>query len=67
MKLQYLRNKRTFSHRGVILECEGDWIKICHIPYCGMDKNTATKLADWLEKRAWDIECKRSPKPKVIK
>lgn len=56
MKLQYLRNKKVFSHRGVILEVEGPMIKICHIPYCGMDQDTARKLSIWLHRRAFDLE-----------
>lgn len=54
MRLQYLRSKKQFSHRGVIFEVENGWIKICHIPYCGMDKSTAKKLAAWLLKRAYE-------------
>lgn len=66
-RLQFLRNKKVFSRRGVIFECEDDVIKICHIPYSGMDFKTAEYLSDWLAKRSWDIVCKRSPKTRKLR
>ncbi len=58
MRLQYMHNKKTFSHRGVIFEIEDGWIKICHIPLCGMDYKTAFLLSQWLAKRACEMERK---------
>lgn len=64
MKLQFLSNKKVFSRRGVILRREGASIKICHMPYCGMDSTTAKELAKWLSKRSKEINIafKRGPK-----
>lgn len=64
VRLQYLHNKRVFSHRGVIFECYDGAIRIYHIPYCGMAPKTAELLATWLEHRALDITLKREPKGK---
>lgn len=65
MKLQYLRNKKEFSYRGVIFELESknerNAIVMCHWPHCGMDSKTARRFADWLYKRADDLD-KRSKK-----
>lgn len=63
-RLQYLHNKKVFSHRGVIIECRDGAVRICHIPHCGMGAKTAELLAYWLEKRSLDITLKREPRSK---
>lgn len=56
-----LANKKTFSNRGVIFECERRSpadelaVRMVHWPYCGMDERTCLALSKWLIKRAEDI------------
>ncbi len=55
-------NKKVFGYRGVIFEKEGpkerNTIVMCHWPHCGMDADTARKLAQWLNKRADEMDLK---------
>lgn len=57
-KPPYKHNKKEFSYLGVIFEVnkETNMIKICHIPYCGMDAETALRLSFWLDKRAKELK-----------
>jgi len=64
MRLQYLRNKKTFSNGGVIFDVQErsgkNAICMSHWPHCGMDAKVARRFAEWLMKRADDIDDKRN-------
>lgn len=60
---KYIRNKKTFSNFGVIFHVEDGVVKLGHWPYCGMDAKVCRRLAEWLMKRADDLDAQKESKP----
>lgn len=58
-RLQYLKNKTTFSNRGVIFVVENGAVRLGHWPYCGMNAKVCRRLAEWLLKRADDLDAQK--------
>jgi len=63
-KMKTQANKKYFQNKGVIFEVEGpndrNSIVMIHWPYYGMDAKTARKFANWLLKRADDLEVRNA-------
>lgn len=59
LRMQYLRNKNTFSNMGVIFNVEqfgeSKMIRMGHWPHCGMDAKTAKRFGEWLMKRSEEM------------